>query len=214
MKILSLLFIFPLFICCSVSAQETKTSEKKEVIFLKVKEASSGYFNPATGMNSGGSFPSYSFRVGRDGIYKGVGFNGSNLRPHLIGDSEAIAELDKFRSKRNWMIGGIGILLAGGIYIASVGVTEGTGSYTRDYQGGTLKPVEKQKITTEGIFGISLMVGGLIITAVNGIGATKHVVNAVELYNSNISNTQRTSNIKVSTILNSQLIGARVSLNF
>ena len=51
----------------------------KEIIYLKVKEASSGNLNPATRMNSGGSFPSYSFRVGRDGIYKGVGFNGSNL---------------------------------------------------------------------------------------------------------------------------------------
>lgn len=190
------------------------TNNDKEIIYLKVKEASSGNLNPATGMNSGGSFPSYSFRVGREGSFQGVGLNGSKLRPYLLGDSEALAELDKFRSKRNWMVGGIGILLAGGIYIASVGLTEGTGSYTRDYQGGTLDPVEKQEITSSGIFGIGVMVGGLIITAVNGIGATKHVVNAVELYNSNISKTNSSLNLNISPTINLNLVGAKISLDF
>jgi hypothetical protein len=212
MSLKDLCIIILLFTPSLLLAQATKSD--KEIIFLKVKEASSGSFNSETGMNSGVSFPSYSFRVGREGSFQGVGFNGSKLRPYLSGNPKALAELDKFRSKRNFMITGVGLLIGGGIYVASNGVTEGTGSYTRDYQGGTLDPVEKQEITSSGIFGISLIVGGLIITAVNGIGATKHVVNAVELYNSNISKTNSSINLNISPTINLNLVGAKVSLDF
>ena len=89
MSLKDLCIIILLFTPSLLLAQATKSD--KEIIFLKVKEASSGSFNSETGMNSGGSFPSYSFRVGREGSFQGVGFTGSKLRRYLSGNPQALA---------------------------------------------------------------------------------------------------------------------------
>lgn len=180
---------------------------EKEIIYLKVNNASSGFYKPATNSYSGGTFPSYSFRIGEDGKSNSVGFTGSALRPYLEGNPEALAELDRFKKKRNGMLTGIGIFVAGGALTAIIGVNEGTGEFTRDFQTGEM--VEKQKIKPGGILGIGVMLTGIIVTGVNGSGATKHVVKAVEIYNEGISPTSTSLlNIKIAPEINPSMIGA------
>lgn len=203
-----------LFLPISIFAQDNNniSSTNKEIIYLKVNNASSGYYNPATNMHSGGTFPSYNFRVGESDNSRSVGFNGSNLRPYLAGNLEALKELDTFKRKRSWMVGGIGIMAAGGIIVAVNGVSTGTGQYTTDFRTG--ERVEKEEITAIGVFGLGVMIGGLIVTGVNGNGATKHVVRAVEIYNKGLSNYETTVSLKLRPQLNPHYAGVGLTLQF
>ncbi len=212
MKIIFTLLIISLSIH-SIDSLAQDNEGADEIIYLKVNNASSGFYNPATNSYSGGSFPSYYFRIGEDGKSTSVGFTGSALRPYLEGNPEALTELDRFKKKRNGMLTGVGIFVAGGALTAIIGVNEGTGEFTRDFQTGEM--VEKQKIKPGGIIGIGVMLTGIIVAGVNGNGATKHVVKAVEIYNEEISPTSTSSlSIKIAPKINTSMIGAGFKLSW
>lgn len=209
MKFSALLILF-LFSLASLNAQVPDSSAKK--IYLTVKGATSGFYDPSTGMTSGGSFPSYSFKIGEDGRIQEVGFSGGALRPYLEGNPDAIAELDIFKKRRNNMMLGIGIFVGGGIYLAINGVTEGTGEFTFDPREN--KQVEKQQITTNGVVGIGIMITGLIVTAANGIGATKHIERAVEIFNSDLAPKTTAYKIQLKPKLDQTMLGGGLSITW
>tara|TARA_R110000868_G_scaffold378658_3_gene644177 strand:+ start:36365 stop:36994 length:630 start_codon:yes stop_codon:yes gene_type:complete len=204
------LLSFIIFLTLPILSFAQASDSTKKNIFLKVNNATSGFYNPAINSYSGGSFPSYFFRIGEDGKSTNIGFTGSKLRPHLIGNLEALAELDRFKKKKNGIVAGLGVFALGGVLTAVIGVNEGTGKFTRDFQTG--EQIEKQKIKPGGIFGIGVMLTGIVITGVSGNGATKHVVRAVEIYNNGIAPKTSQLKISISPRINYSTLGGGITL--
>lgn len=207
-------FVFTLICSGSLLAQtgSTESEGTDEIIYLKEKSASAGFYNPATNMNSGGSFPSYTFRIGENGETLPVGFYGDNLRPYLLGNEAALAELDTFKKKRSWMLGGVGIVALGAVTVAITGINEGTGEYTFDPRSGSR--TEKQKLKPAGLVGVGIMITGLVVSATNGIGATKYVVRAVEVHNNRTSPKPVSTVLRIAPKVNTSMAGIGITLSW
>ncbi len=174
-----LLLIFPLLLvfCVNAVAQQADSTEKKP-IQLKSKSASSGYYSPGFGQ-TGGSVPSYTFRVGYYGIEQKVSYFGDNLREIVKDNPEALAHMNTFAKKRKGMVTGF-IMAGSGVLLTAVGL-EKTGEQTFDPRTGQNE--DKYGLKPIGIVGIGMAFTGIIVAAVNGNGATKYIENAVKAYN-------------------------------
>jgi len=139
-----------------------------KVIFLKQTNWVSVASGATTNVN-------YSFKVGEKGEEVSAGFLGGGLRPFLSSNPRALAELDKFSSKRSTsMVGYTGVFAGLGVAMA-IGLNK-----TKDNGDKTINP--------PALIGIGMMITGLIVGGSNYFGASQYMYNAIDIYNSDLIN--------------------------
>jgi len=194
--------------------QETEKQTAKKPIQLKSKSATAAYYSPGFGY-TGGSEPSYVFRVGYFGIEKKVSYFGDNLKEIVKDNPEALAHMNTFAQKRKNMVTGY-VMSVGGVLLTVALGTEKTGDQTFDPRTGQNE--DKYAIKPIGIVGVGMALTGIIVAAVNGNGATKYVENAVEAYNKGLDLTseegETVMKINFAPTINPSFVGAgfKVSL--
>lgn len=195
----------------SLYAQQTETLKKP--IQLKSKSATSGYYSPGFGY-TGGSEPSYIFRVGNFGIEKKVSYFGDNLKEIVKDNPEALAHMNSFAKKRKNMVTGY-VMSVGGVILTVALGAEKTGEQSFDPRTGQNE--DKYAIKPIGFVGMGMALTGIIVAAVNGNGATKYVENAVEAYNKGLDLTSKEGEtvMKINFVptINSNFIGAGFKLS-
>ncbi|MEP1306077.1 MAG: hypothetical protein ABJK11_15875 [Balneola sp.] len=193
--------------------QETKKQTAKKPIQLKSKSATAGYYTPEFGY-SGGSTPSYTFRVGYFGIEQKVSHYGDNLKEIVKDNPEALKQMNIYARKRKNMV--VGAVIGGsGIILVALGL-EKTDEQAFDPNTGQLE--DRYGFKPIGIVGMSIAVTGFVIAAVNGSGATKYIERAVKAYNKGLDLTseegETVMKINFAPTINPSFVGAgfKVSL--
>ncbi len=135
-------------------------------------------------LGTGTSSLSYSFTVGQDKKIQHAGYFGDGIRPFLETNPKAVAELDKFKTRRIVSVCGYaGVFVFGGIGLA-IGLNEGTGEMEYDPRKG--KMIEKQEPKPAGLAFIGLSVVSLIVGGYNYFSAADYMINSVRVFNSNL----------------------------
>jgi hypothetical protein len=122
----------------------------------------------------------YRFKVG-DGDIHGAGYFGNGLRKYINSNPQAIQEMDKFKSKRVMSVVGYGGMVVFIDIGAAIGLNEDTGE--RVYNPRKDEYINKKKGKPEGLTFMGLAMFSLIMGGANYFGASKHLINAVEIYN-------------------------------
>ncbi|GEM_PF-2047263 len=205
-------FSFLLF-STSIIAQESDTKTTKKPIQLKSKSASAAYYSPGFGY-TGGSNPSYIYRVGYFGIEQKVSFFGDNLREEVKDNPEALEQMNIFAKKKKNLVAGY-VVAGSGIVLTAFGL-EKTGQQTFDPR--TNQYQDKYGLKPIGIMGMGMAFTGIIVAIVNGSSATKYIENAVEAYNNGLDLTSEEGTtvmkINFAPTINPNFVGAgfKVSL--
>ena len=199
-------FCFLLF-SIPILAQESDTKTPKKPIQLKSKSASAAYYSPGFGYTRG-SEPSYIYRVGYFGIERKVSYFGDNLRNEVKDNPEALEQMNIFAQKRKNMVTGY-LISGGGVLLTIIGL-ENTGEQTFDPR--TNQYQDKYGLKPIGFLGIGMAFTGIMVAAINGHGATKHIENAVKAYNNGLQVSseegETVMKINFSPAIRSNFIGA------
>ena len=126
----------------------------------------------------------YSYRVG-DGPERSAGFTGAGLRPALASNPEALAELDRFRSKRVQSVVGGTVLVAGVATSVALGINKPTGETVFDPRTGRNEP--RSQINAAALVPLGVGVVGLIYAGATYAGSGRHIQRAVTIYNDGVS---------------------------
>lgn len=202
---------FLLIFSSLILAQESET--RKKPIQLKSKSATAAYYSPGFGY-TGGSEPSYIYRVGYFGIEKKVSYFGDNLRDEIKDNPEALKQMNIFAKKRKNMVTGY-VVAGSGMILTAFGL-EKTGQQTFDPRTGQYQ--DKYGLKPIGIMGLGMAFTSIIVAIVNGSSTTKHIENAVEAYNKGLDITseegEAVMKINFAPTINPSFIGAgfKVSL--
>jgi hypothetical protein len=218
-KLLTVLSFLSFFVFnATLYAQEAEQETEKKPIQLKSKSATAGYYSPGfNGMGggfSGGSEPSYTFRVGNFGIEQKVSYFGDNLKEIVKDNPDALAHMNTFAKKRKNMVTGY-VISVGGVVLAVALGAEKTGEQSFDPRTG--QSGDKYAIKPIGIVGIGVALTGIIVAGVNGNGATKYVERAVKAYNKDLGvsydEEQTVMKINFNPIITPDFVGAGFKLS-
>ncbi len=182
MNLLKLCFVFFIGLTVVINAQShpedlTTTNSLNQPITLIETQTQN--------MTTSTSTLSYAFKIGDEKKIRNAGYFGNGIRPFVESNPEALAEWSKFKKKRVVsVIGYTGTFAFMGLGLA-IGLNKDTGEQVYDPREG--KTINKKSPKPLGLTMIGLSVVSLIVGGYNYFSAGNHMIESVQIYNSNLT---------------------------